>query len=104
METRKKKDNLGLRNLEVHSYHSFCVSNYDNRCYKDAAIINLLKDNKKSLKKFNYSIIVVDEAQDMNKIYYKLVNKILSDNLGKCRMCVIGDKYQSIYQYEINNY
>jgi len=99
METRKKKDNLGLRNLEVHSYHSFCVSNYDNRCYKDAAIINLLKDNKKSLKKFNYSIIVVDEAQDMNKIYYKLVNKILSDNLGKCRMCVIGDKYQSIYQF-----
>ena len=54
METRKKKDNLGLRNLEVHSYHSFCVSNYDNRCYKDAAIINFLKYNKKSLNKFNY--------------------------------------------------
>jgi hypothetical protein len=99
METRKKKDTFGLRNLEVHSYHSFCVSNYDNRCYKDAAIINLLKDNKKPLKKFNYSIIVVDEAQDMNKIYYKLVNKIINDNLGKCRMCIIGDKYQSIYQF-----
>jgi hypothetical protein len=99
METRKKKDNLGLRNLEVHSYHSYCVSNYDNKCFKDSGIINLLKENKKPLKKFNYSIIVVDEAQDMNKIYYKLVNKILGDNLGQCRMCVIGDKYQSIYQF-----
>jgi superfamily I DNA/RNA helicase len=77
METRKKKDNLGLRNLEVHSYHSFCVSNYDNRCYKDAAIINLLKDNKKPLKKFLLlkvkPILENKKAKYCNSIHFHLM-------------------------------
>ena len=34
---------------------------------------------KKPIKKINYSIIVIDEAQDMNKLYYKFltINTVL---------------------------
>jgi hypothetical protein len=99
IETRKKKNDLELNNLDVDSYHSFCVGHYDRKCFKDSGIINLLKKNTKPLKKINYSIIVVDEAQDMNKLYYKLVNKIINDNQRDCRICIIGDRYQSIYQF-----
>jgi hypothetical protein len=100
LETRKKKEQLNITNLDVDSYHSFCVSKYDKKSYKDDRIIKLLDENKKPYKKFNYTIIVVDEAQDMSKLYYKLVNKITTDNLKDCRICVIGDKYQCIYQFK----
>jgi len=99
-ETRKKKEQLNIKNLDVDSYHSFCVSRYDKLSYKDSRIIKLVNENKKPFKKFNYTIIVVDEAQDMSKLYYKLVNKITSDNLKDCRICIIGDKYQCIYQFK----
>ena len=40
----------------------------------------------------------------MNKIYYKLVNKIISDNGSDVKICIIGDKYQSIYQFNNADY
>jgi DNA polymerase III delta prime subunit len=104
IETRNRKDELKLNNLEVHSYHSFCCSYYDKLCYKDQGIINLLKKNKKSKKLYKFNIIVIDEAQDMSKLYYKLVNKIIADNQSESRLCVIGDKYQSIYLFKNADY
>jgi len=100
LETRNKKKQLQLNNLDVDSYHSFCVGHYNNKCFKDSVIIKLLKENTKPIKKINYSIIVIDEAQDMNKLYYKLVNKIINDNIKDCRICIIGDRYQCIYQFK----
>ena len=100
LETRQKKDELKLNNLEVHSYHSFCVGHYNKLCHKDQAIIKLIKENNQPFKKFKYDIIVVDEAQDMSSLYYKLVVKIISNNLCDPRVCVIGDKYQCIYQFK----
>ena len=104
LETRKRKTDLGLGNLSVDSYHSFCVGHYNRKCFKDSVILKILEENTKPLKKFNYNIIVVDEAQDMNKIYYKLVNKIISDNGSEVKICIIGDKYQSIYQFNNADY
>ena len=104
LETRKRKTDLGLGNLSVDSYHSFCVGHYNRKCFKDSVIFKILEENTKPLKKFNYNIIVVDEAQDMNKIYYKLVNKIISDNGSEVKICIIGDKYQSIYQFNNADY
>jgi len=39
LETRDKVDALGIDNLEVHSYHSFCVKNIGMSCVTDAGII-----------------------------------------------------------------
>lgn len=104
LETRQKKDELKLNNLDVHSYHSFCVGHYNKLCHKDQAIIKLIKENNSPFKKFKYDIIVVDEAQDMSSLYYKLVIKIINDNLTDARICIIGDKYQCIYQFKEADY
>jgi DNA polymerase III delta prime subunit len=99
LDTREKAKILGFTNLEVHSYHSFCYKYYDKLCITDDAIIKMLKSNKGADKKFKYSIVIIDEAQDMTLLYYTLVCKILSQNEDTYRLCVIGDKDQSIYSF-----
>jgi hypothetical protein len=47
LETRKRKNELGLNNLSVDSYHSFCVGNYNRKCFKDSVIIKILEENSK---------------------------------------------------------
>jgi DNA helicase IV len=43
--------------------------------------------------------MVIDEAQDMKNIFYKLVCKILCDYNKKVTIVVAGDKYQGIYDF-----
>ena len=107
---------INLRNIEIHSFHSFCVSYYDNKepCHNDYGILELLGNSYtqeigephkskiyKPVKDFAYDLIIVDEAQDINPIYYEVVCKIVNENntKHKCRYCVIGDVNQSIYGY-----
>jgi len=43
LETREKAKKLGLHNLEVHSYHSFCVKYYNNQSFNDTTINKIIK-------------------------------------------------------------
>jgi hypothetical protein len=97
IETRAKQNCLGLVNMEVHTYHSFCVKYYDHACYTDIQIIKLLKNVTKT-KIPSYDIIVLDETQDMSPLYFELVCKILSDN-KTAQLCILGDKNQSIFDF-----
>ena len=105
IETREKAKQLKLNNITVHNYHSFCVKNYDNKCFTDSNIIKLLKNKKAPLNSFNYDIIILDEAQDITPLYYELVCKIYKDNMKKqdfssnVKICIMGDRYQSIYDF-----
>lgn len=99
LETRDRVRRMGIQNLETHSYHSFCVKNYHKTCYTDSEITNLLKTNNESYNKFSYDIIILDEAQDITPLYYELICKIYKDNKKKARICILGDKYQSIYDF-----
>lgn len=99
LETREKVQHLGLNNIEVHSYHSFCVKYYDRKCYNDTVLTKVMKSNDKPLKHFYYDVIILDEAQDVTPLYYKLVCKIYLDNYIKANLCIIGDRYQSIYDF-----
>ena len=42
LETREKATKLGLHNIEVHSYHSFCVKYYDKLCFTDTIINKII--------------------------------------------------------------
>ena len=46
-----------------------------------------------------YDIIIVDEAQDMNPLYFKLVTQIMKKNSKDFKICIIGDKRQCINQF-----
>lgn len=105
-ETRNKILKLSLKNVEAHSYHSFCVKYYNNLCYTDKPIKEILEEKKKPLKPFKYSMIILDEAQDITPLYYELICKIFADNnLESCsRILILGDKFQSIYGFNKANY
>lgn len=98
LETREKTRLLNLTNIETHSYHSFCVKYYNHKTFNDTEIINVLKAKMKPKRIFKYDIIILDEAQDITPIYYELICKIYIDN-KHAKLCVIGDRHQSIYEF-----
>ena len=101
IETREKAESLELENMEIHSYHAFCVKYYDHRCYTDPGIITVLKSDKKPKKSFQYDLILLDEQQDMTNLYYRLVKKVIRDS-GKTdiQIACFGDIYQNIYSFK----
>lgn len=100
METRHKVELLAINNMEVHSYHSFCVKYYDHECITDAKMIQLLKkDDLQPKRRINYQKIILDEAQDMSPLYFELVTHILKDNHQNIKLCILGDKNQSIFKF-----
>jgi hypothetical protein len=99
-ETRNKIQTLGLTNIEAHSYHSFCVKYYKRDCFTDYEIKTVLDDNIEPLVSSSYQILVIDEAQDLTPRYFSLIHKIFKDTCSaKTRICIMGDKYQSIYDF-----
>jgi hypothetical protein len=100
LETREKAKKLGICNIEVHSYHSFCVKYYDNQCFTDTIINKIIKNRKKPLKHLSFDLIVPDEAQDITSLYYELICKIYKDNKNiNAKICIFGDKKQSIFDF-----
>lgn len=99
-ETRNKKREQNLENLEVHSYHSFGVKYYLNTCFTDTEIDIIVKKDLLRLKAFNYDIIVLDEAQDISPLLFHLICKIVKDNGNdKAKICIFGDERQSIFDF-----
>jgi hypothetical protein len=99
LETRKRSEHL--LGIDVHSYHSFCVANYDKSAYTDDKVNELVVKNKEPMNYFSYDIIIADESQDITPLLYRLLSKILSDNMTNetCKIAIIGDKMQSIYKF-----
>ena len=99
IETREKVLIHNIKNLETHSYHSFCVKYYDNNCFTDTEIKTIINKNTIINEIIDYDIILLDEAQDITNLYYELIYKIYKDNKKNSNICLLGDKYQSIYDF-----
>lgn len=100
LETRQKRDDLHLSNLEIHSYHSMVVKYYNRTAFTDVGITKILKNNAKKLQPFKYDLIICDEFQDCNEIYFELITKIYKDNENpNCKICIFADPNQSIYDF-----
>lgn len=101
LETRDRASQLALENLEVHSYHAFGLKYYTGVCKNDNDIINILNKNSKQKREINFDIIIFDEMQDMNNIYYDFALKLLTDNKhANSQMIFLGDQHQSIYNFK----
>jgi hypothetical protein len=94
-ETREKCVSLQITNLEVHSYHSFCVKYINRECYTDAAIRRHLTDSAFEHIQ-GYDQVIIDEAQDMTPLYFKIANSICFNDPY---LVILGDRYQAIYGF-----
>ena len=107
LETREKAHKCEINNMEVHSYHSFCVKYYNHNAYTDFVIKDIILKKQVPKVQFEYDIIILDEAQDITPTYYELVCKVIHDNAkassGKPapQLCLLGDRFQSIYGYNM---
>ena len=97
-ETRIKVKQLKLSNIDVHSYHSFCVKHYNERCFTDTGMRAMLSKNTPLKNKLDFQILIIDEAQDMTPLYYNVICKLNQDTTFES-ICVLGDPYQSIYDF-----
>ena len=97
LETKARVEQLGLTNIHVHNYHSWAVKHYDHSAHTDTALRKHMVKPSKS--PYSYTVIIIDEAQDMTPLYYKLVCKVLKENLDNPRIVILGDRYQSIYEF-----
>eukprot|EP01041_Mallomonas_annulata_P001582 gene1582-3057_t len=103
-ETRAKKKEYKLDNLEVHSYHAYAVKYYDRGCYTSRGILKVINEGKLPITLSpSYDIIAIDEAQDMTSILYKFVCKMLFDlytarNISP-RLLIFGDENQELYSF-----
>jgi hypothetical protein len=100
-ETRQRILKYNISNLEVHSYHSFCVKYYNYPCYDDLRMQILLNNNDIINKtSFDFDLIILDEQQDMKPLFFELIQYIIKPNI---QICLFGDVNQNIYSYQGSN-
>ncbi len=107
LETRKKIEFLGLRNIEAHSYHSCAVKYYDHECFDDYRLMRVINGLPNSqlhgvCRLPSFTRIIIDEAQDMTEVYFKFVCTLVRDlpiNRQYLKFAIIGDKFQSIFAF-----
>ena len=96
LETRQKSEALGLSQvLEVHSFHAFAVRYLDPGAYTDSGILAAFHAGKKVCCK-KYDLVMIDEIQDMNPLYYRLVKPVVE---AARQVVVMGDEKQSIFAF-----
>lgn len=112
-ETDIKIKKYGITNLDSYTYHGFCKKYFKMEGYTDEDIKKCL-DNGVIPIKNKWDIIIIDEAQDIIDLYFRLIcvifkfqqcNHFMIKGLcNNCKMktkiCVLGDKFQSIYNYK----
>lgn len=101
-EIKEKVKDHELNNLIIHTYHSLAVQYYLSTSYTDTGIRYILFHNLKSSQLIpKYDIIVIDEAQDMTLIYYKLIVKFMNDMVNdKIQLVILGDVKQGLYEFK----
>lgn len=101
LETRQKVLTQNIRNLEVHSYHSFCVTYISPKGFTDMGMDNALnKKHSISSKVPNFDVLMIDECQDMTALYFRLVRKIKSELKQIGQVILVGDPRQNIFGFK----
>jgi hypothetical protein len=103
VEVQTKVKELSIRNMDVHNYHSLAKKFYSREGHTDTGIRDLLRENVDFLFPIPfYDIIVIDEAQDMTKLYFQFLTKFIKDMPGNVavQMMVLGDKMQGLYNFK----
>ena len=104
-EIKEKVREMGLTNLEVHTYHSFAVKFYSSSAHTDTGIRQMLRSGVEARKPLpQVDIVVLDECQDMTLLYFELIVKMsldmCSNSVHKFQLLVLGDYMQGLYEFK----
>jgi hypothetical protein len=106
-EVREKKskyqEHMKLENLEIHNYHSFATTYYSPNAHTDIGLEEILDKNTNPQRQLpKIDVLVLDEIQDMNELYYRFILKILMDtnNYENIQILTLGDKGQGLYEFK----
>jgi len=100
-EVREKVKNVNIENLTIHTYHSLAVCYYNCKAHVDNEIKKIVENKMEPNKKIpTFDIVVIDEAQDMTLLYFKLVAKFIKDMGSPVQLLVLGDYMQGLYEFK----
>lgn len=99
-EIKEKVDELELKNITVHTYHSLAVAIYNKDGHKDKEMRLIIARNDPPLSKKKHDIIVLDEVQDMRFLFYRFVIKYITDMGNKIQIMILGDYMQGLYEFQ----
>jgi hypothetical protein len=100
-EIQEKTDKLSLTNICVHTFHSLVVKYYSDQGHTDTEIRRVLLNNTPPRTQLpKYDVIVIDEAQDMTFLYFKLIIRFCRDMGGSIQLLVLGDFMQGLYEFK----
>ena len=99
-EIQEKVRELELKNITVHTYHSLAVSIYDAEAHVDKVMRLLVQNNKPPSRLIPTDVLVLDEAQDMTFLYFRLIVKYLDDLQSQIQLMVLGDYMQGLYEFK----
>lgn len=96
-EIRQKVREWKLEDTEAHNFHAFACKAYKKQIFTDVLLKKEL-DNKSPFYRMRFDTLIVDEAQDINSLYYRLINKIVK-TCKVSQIMLIGDPRQSIFAF-----
>jgi DNA polymerase III epsilon subunit-like protein len=106
IETEERCFFSGIKNVKVFTYHGAANFFYNLKTIRDDRDLSVLVNERnqytkiKKSKRYYPDAIVIDEAQDMNLIYYKTIMCICGDfNLITHQWWIMGDVMQKINEY-----
>ena len=96
---------MKLKNLEVHTYHSFAVKYYSDVAHTDTGIRQILREDTSPRSPIPLvDIVVLDESQDMTLLYFELIVKMAKnmclENDHCFQLLVLGDYMQGLYEFK----
>jgi len=100
-EVQEKVMELQIPNMEVHTYHSLAYNYYHHDGQMDNGIRRIIREDVKPKTKLpEFDLLVVDEAQDMTNVYFRLLLKLIRDTQRPFQIMILGDKMQGLYDFK----
>lgn len=93
---------LAEKNIDIYTFHSFGFNVFEEkRCITDEGLYAILNTNVNKI--LEYSLIFIDECQDMTPLLYNFSLKIMGCIKNDYLICLLGDKNQAIYDFKGSN-
>lgn len=90
--------------IEIKTFHAYCfdllgkVGNLEKSDTILKTTIDKIRNNEVELSRITKTVLVIDEAQDMNEDEYHLIS-ILMDQNEEMRVIAVGDDDQNIFEF-----